>query len=656
MIWQARFIGVLWCCSVVAAYGQVETRFGYATNRYRWQADLNLNQTIPKGSIFLRNRFASEALVLGNTTTWRDENLTYFQLNRTIKPHLEALLINRTAFFSQNKVWSQEVLAGVQYQKNAAFRIAPLAGFAWDRRKGVVDLQGNQTLRLDHGPALGFRFGVSPVLDEGYRVDVLGEGDYQRIHPRQNHGVYVRTGFSRNKGVQNIQVRAKFATLRRDTYQEAIFANPTPEKRGEVIEAILSDTLEAGLNIQTPLSKNLSLVGSADFAANNRRIRTLQYPNDALLPNTNLNRQRLNGEAGLLYTQGNTRLRLAAQWGAETEARRLAAGFNLPASWGEQLRKTDFERGTFALNSQVLFPVSKSLQLQANVVSSILRHDTPTTNPDDRDEVFHNGEIRLVWHVSPSLSAQFQLLGTFYHTVYLKAERSIENNIQRSIRWRPSVRWQPTTQTRFLFTPEVRATYTVDDFELAGRLKNDQSARELRYDTTFEHRWPDESLLTFTADFSDLRLGRLLWANFAEIPFDTVRTYSGWARYRVGTTWTAEMGVRLFLRQDFNRNTTLFYNRWDENGAPLVGKDGKPVRGALSGSGWEVVRQLGPTSALVYPIGKGSSIRAEGWLQFQNIRQRLHQTLPDQADIRYAARHGTTRLFPHISLGVLWRW
>ncbi|HRK73785.1 MAG TPA: hypothetical protein PLL64_05885, partial [Rhodothermales bacterium] len=248
------------------------------------------------------------------------------------------------------------------------------------------------------------------------------------------------------------------------------------------------------------------------------------------------------------------------------------------------------------------------------------------------------------------------VLGTYYHTVYLKADRSIENNTQRSLRWRPAIRWQPTEQTRFTFSPEVRATYTVDDFELAGRLKNDQSARELRFDTTIEHRWPDESRLSLTSDFSDLRLGRLLWAAFAEIPFDTVQTYSGWARYRVGTTWTAEVGLRLFLRQDYNRNLTLYYNQWDGNGEPVLGIDGKPVRKALSGAGWEIIRQLGPTTALALPLGKGSSLRAEGWLQYQNIRQQLHQTLPDLPEVLHAARKGRTQLFPNISIGVLWRW
>ncbi|MBL7977174.1 MAG: hypothetical protein JNN12_02455 [Bacteroidetes Order II. Incertae sedis bacterium] len=651
-----RLLGLVWSCSLLVTNAQVETRFEHATNRYRWQADVNLRQAFPKGYFLLRNRFASEALVLGNTTAWRDENLTFFQLNRSLSPYVETVLLNRTALFSQNNVWSQEVLAGVQYQKNATWRVLPLMGFAWDRRQGIPDLQGIPILRLDSGPALGFRFEAVPVLEEGSTLNVSGEADYQKIQPRQNHGISVRTGFSRQKGAQAFQVRAKFATLRRDTYQEAVFQQQTPDVRGEMIEAILSDTLEAGLNFQTPISKHLAFIGSADFAANNRRIRIIQHPEEALSPNTNLNRQRLNGEVGVAYHQRNVRLRLAAQWGAEAEARRLAVGFNLPASWGEQLRKTNFERGTFALNTQIHLPVTSRLQLQANGASSILRHDTPETNPDDRDEVFHNGELRLVWQVAPSLMAQFQVLGTYYHTVYLKADRSIENNIQHSLRWRPTIRWLPADQTRITFSPEVRATYTVDDFELAGRLKNDQSARELRFDTTIEHRWSDESRLSLASDFSDLRLGRLLWAAFAEIPFDTVQTYSGWARYRVGTTWTAEVGVRLFLRQDYNQNLTLYYDQWDGNGEPTLGADGKPIRKALSGAGWEVIRQLGPTTAVVFPLGKGSSLHAEGWLQYQNIRQQFHQTLPDIPEVLHAARKGRTQLFPHISIGVLWRW
>ncbi|HCR48690.1 MAG TPA: hypothetical protein DIW24_03610, partial [Bacteroidetes bacterium] len=278
---QISLLGLVWWCSLLVVSAQFETQFEHATNRYRWQANVNLRQTFPKGSFLLHNRFASEALFLGNTTAWRDENLTIFQLNRTLSTHVETVLLNRTALFSQNKVWSQEVLAGLQYQKNANWQVLPLIGFAWDRRQGVPDLQGKPILRLDSGPALGFRFQAMPVLEEGNTLSISGEGDYQKIQPRQNHGISVRTGFNRQKGAKEFQIRVKFATLRRDTYQEAVFQLQTPDRRGEMVEAILSDTLETGLNFQTPISQHFSLIGSADFAANNRRIRIIQRPEAA---------------------------------------------------------------------------------------------------------------------------------------------------------------------------------------------------------------------------------------------------------------------------------------------------------------------------------------------------------------------------------------
>ncbi|HRK74169.1 MAG TPA: hypothetical protein PLL64_07830, partial [Rhodothermales bacterium] len=94
---QISLLGLVWWCSLLVVSAQFETQFEHATNRYRWQANVNLRQTFPKGSFLLHNRFASEALFLGNTTAWRDENLTIFQLNRTLSTHVETVLLNRTA-------------------------------------------------------------------------------------------------------------------------------------------------------------------------------------------------------------------------------------------------------------------------------------------------------------------------------------------------------------------------------------------------------------------------------------------------------------------------------------------------------------------------------------------------------------------------------
>lgn len=635
----------------------LQTRFDHAINRYKWQADFKGQWGIPKGQFRLQNTFNSEAFVLGqNTLIWRDENLTFWRLNRALSPKWAGLLRGKTAIFSQNKVFSQEILGGFSYEPHPSWRVEPALGFAWDRRTGASTL-GNP-LRLDRGWAAGFLAQYQPNLSEGSRLTLNGSGDFQQLTPRQHYLTGLKGQFERKMNGVEIQTQLRAATLRRETYQMATFLNPQPDQTGEVLEAILSDTLETALRFQAPLYKSLRWLGMASFSANDRKFRTTDAPEAALFFDTDLKRRKLNGEIGVEAQRKAFNARFTARWGVETEQRSLKNGASLAPSQaaikGDLLRKTDFDRSSFSLNGGVQSPLGPHFQIQVSGAANILRHNTPETNPDDRDEVFHNGDIRLIWLVHEHLQAAFQVLGTFYHTVYLKAERSAENNKQRSLRWRPSVRWQPVENTSFTFSPEVRATYTVEDFELAGRRKNDQSARELGYDAAFEHRSADARQFNAMFSYSDLRLGRLLWDRFAEIPFDTVQTVAAWARYRVGTTWQVELGLRLFHRADYDRSTTLRYDKVDADGKVVLDAAGKPLRESITRAGREKIRQFGPTVVLAYPFLDGSSVQVEGWLQFQNIRQVLYATnLPNAA--LEAAQKGSTRLIPNLKLEVTWR-
>jgi hypothetical protein len=639
----------------------LETQFDRGVNRYAWQAQLSVQQPFTKGQFSLRNRFNSEALTLGSSLVFRDENTLFWKAQRTLSSKLEAVLKGNTATFSQNRVFTQEVLGGVRYQPKPFLQVEPAIGFAWDRRtNGLESIANPSLLHLDSGVATALALRYAPSAQNGMSWLLESNNDVQFIAPRQNHLVQTHASFQRNniRGNQQAQfsVDMRYANLRRDTYQSAFFldALSTP---AEDIEAVTGDTLQTLIQSSIPLNKVLKLVSQGDFSMNNRTIRTLQAPQNALFFDTDLNRRKLNGEVGIEYQKGRTNARISSRFGAETEVRRLVNTDQLPdvqaAQKSDLLHRTDYDRGFFSLNGNVQMPLTKRTQISGNVSSNILHHDTPDTNPDDRDEVFHNGEMRFLVNFTEALALNLQALGTFYHTVYLKAERSAENNVQRSLRLRPAVRWKPSEDLRFTFTPEIRATYTTDDFELAGRLKNDQSARELSYDMLLERRWRNGTELKLDGTYSDLRLGRLLWAKFAEIPFDTVQTASAWVRLKTGTTWTAEWGVKLFQRSDFDRATTLRYNRLDANGNVAVDANGKPIQDALTRYGREIVRQFGPTCAFTLPLYHQSMIRADGWLQFQTIRQRLYGTLPDLPNIREALR-GTTRLIPNISLGVLW--
>jgi hypothetical protein len=206
--------------------------------------------------------------------------------------------------------------------------------------------------------------------------------------------------------------------------------------------------------------------------------------------------------------------------------------------------------------------------------------------------------------------------------------------------------------------PEVRATYTVDDFVLPGRRPTDQSAREVRVAGDAEHEVADGLRVRGAGSYSDLRLGRLLWDSFAEIPFDTLRTYSGWLRVQAQVTPTlfAETGVRLFIRSDFDRATTVRYERVDAEGRVLRDEAGQVLLTSITREGRQIIEQVGPTTAITWSLPGGSALRVDGWLYVQHTWQRLYGDLPDEAAgrIAAAARDGTRRVVPNLSVTARW--
>ncbi|NNE35226.1 MAG: hypothetical protein HKN13_08325, partial [Rhodothermales bacterium] len=287
---------------------------------------------------------------------------------------------------------------------------------------------------------------------------------------------------------------------------------------------------------------------------------------------------------------------------------------------------------------------------------NLLRHDTPELNPDDRDERFARGQLGLRSIVNEYLSADLQVFATQYETVYLKAIRSAENNVQRSLRLRPAFNWTPSAKTRVRVGTEIRATYTVDDFVLGGRRPRDQSARELQFELDGTHDFGDGVVARFSGEQSELRLGRFFEDSFSEIPFDTLQTTAGWVRIRVGGSAQAEIGLRVFQRRDFNQSTRVRYRRLDADGNPVIDSNGDPIIATIVKPGREKISQLGPTCSITWPVPRGASIRVEGWLTFQHVSRRLYGTLPESEanEIARAARAGTRTTIPNLALTMSW--
>lgn len=660
-------VAMLMMADGVAAQQTIETGFERDVNRYRWVAGAEWSQQIGRWHVDVANRFTSDAYILfSDRLSFRDENRLSWRLERGISGTLGAHARGRALWYSQSRVFSQEVYGGLRYSSGSQWWVEPVVGFAWDRRPGIAQ-GGEPPLRTDLGPAFGARAAWNPGSISEYEVSLSADGSWQVINPRRGRALRFDGTLSRVFDDVRISTNVGYSNYRRDAYQAVSFLNRTDpgDRLSETVEATASDTLLVAFETEAPLFRGIRLIGRTDFGANNRLIRTLRAPEDALYFDTAFNRRTVDGQIGLGYgTAGDTDFmaQVSFEAAAEVERRRLTNREDLPPAQAAQktnlLRQADYDEGMVALHAQTRAALGRFV-FDFDGSSSILRHDTPELNLDDRDELFHRGEVGAQMRITRYLNAEARLLGTYYHTVYLNAARSAENNVRRSVRLRPALVWTPSDWTRVRFGSEIRATYTVHDFVLPGRRAPDQSARELSYEADVEQRLAEGVSLFAEGSVSDLHLGRLMWDEFAEIPFDTLRTYSGWLRLQVRTRSgvVGVIGVRAFIRTDFDRATTVRYAVLGADGEVQLDDAGEVIRASVTRPGRSWIEQVGPTCSITWPIRGLSTLRIDGWLNVQNVWRRLYGDLPedDAARIRASGRRGETKIIPNLTMVATWR-
>jgi hypothetical protein len=635
---------------------QISSGFDRDLNRYRWSAEINLEQPVSAWDIRMANRYTSDAYLLtGNRLSLRDENRITWEGTRPLRQGLSLVTRGRGLWFEQGSgtrqayALNQEATFGVRFQTDWLM-VEPGAGAAWDQRPGIPGLDGLFPLRSDVGPAASLRFGMAPPPLDDYLLSAEGEFAMQAITPRHGRVIRVQGGAERTFEATRLVASVSYGSLRRDAYQAVSFLNRDRmgDRRAETIEATTSDTLMVGLAVESLLFGPFSLIGRTDVGVTQRSIRTHRAPSEALYYDSDQNRRLLRAEGGVQMDTDRFQASVTIRAGGEAERRELANRASLPpipaAQAAELLQQADFDRGTVLLRSRLRAAFSSAVVLTLDGTASILRHDTPVTNPDDRDEAYHTALASLILRPQSSVEVMVNAFGSYHHTVYLNALRSAENNRQRSLRVRPIVRWQAAPGTRIDLATELRATYTVADFVLPGRRPNDQSAREMRYDLSVDHQLAPGLAVAAMAAHSDLRLGRLIWERFAEIPFDTLRTYSGWLRIRTTGTIASEVGFRIYARSDYERAMTVNYAT-DHNSARTVTRAGR-----------EWVIQTGPTCSVRWNMSDRGVLRLDGWLNTQNIRRRLYGELPedDAFLIRDAARSFDRRVVPNLSLTAGW--
>jgi len=243
----------------------------------------------------------------------------------------------------------------------------------------------------------------------------------------------------------------------------------------------------------------------------------------------------------------------------------------------------------FKLGSNIFYNLSRSNRLELSAISSILKYDTQSEdNFDDRDEL---NFIVYLSHRYDNLD-NFSLINSvdlnMYHTVYVFAAKSSNNNWNRVLRFTTYNVLTPFEFLRTVNSFSVLANYTVYDFEDLISTVRSYSLRQFHFRDSTNFRFAEDFGLSLYGELRLYERGELNWRAFSLRPinyfedkiinpelnyfFNKFITISGGFRFFEQKRYNFTDGVKTFdtyvrtygpvarLRMGLNKNSLIEIN------------------------------------------------------------------------------------------------
>lgn len=257
---------------------------------------------------------------------------------------------------------------------------------------------------------------------------------------------------------------------------------------------------------------------------------------------------------------------------------------------------------TNALSGQVSLHFGETT-LEMTGLASLFRYDTPSTlNYDDRDQLTNTLALDLSHRFTPEFSAGFGIEADLIHLVYIKSQRSANNNRNYIYRFFPTVNYigsRVRSSNRF----EVLANYTVYDYEAFSQVHS-FSFRQVSFLDSTNIKMTSRLSLFFLTHVKLYTRGELYWSSFSEYPLNYFVDQTFWLTlsYSSGAfTYGAGYKYLSLTQYDYVTATSKQFSSEITNSGPTAFFSARFSRLELRLDGWyQVSRQL-LHNQIVYP-------------------------------------------------------
>ncbi len=615
-----------------------ETHFNRQLDAMRWQYRGAIDVEYQQFRLYLDNEYRSRLFLSdGQARNIQDENQLRLELRQWFHNSWSVTGEVQSYSFTTTNLRQETGLAGITYQPHNEIELSLLGGIMSDRRSD----------KLDQGWSGLLRARTRPIRTGDFLIHPTAEAHFADISPRQYATYRLHTDSEYRFEDFLMRGDLSLSSGTRESYQPSSFFN-----RGltNIIESIRSDTTAFDLQVRVPVSEAFGLQIDVFTLSNVRSVQSRPVAGEIeeTIYDTRTQRRELTLRTLADYAFRRNRIAVGMNLSYINRGSRLINTEGLPEDQvvrrNEILRNSNFDQSRIELFTQNRLRLSDRNELLVFAQTGILRYDTPDINQDDRDELNYQILITNRHVFSPYFDVSLRAGGEATHYVYLSGARSIENNWRRTIRLAPAVRWLPHDRLELRSTFLVRANYTVEDFQLEGRPKNDQSSREYAFRTDAAIDVADGWQLALSGARSELRIGRLFWDTFQETPTDTLITYDSEAMvYHQTGPHRIGLGARLFLRRDFLPQASITADVTDEHGTRQVTR---------TAPGRQLTTQYGPSVDINLRFLSGNRLIISGWMQRQEVRRRLYLTYPEDLApaFRREERRSRTRTYPNLEI------
>jgi len=578
----------------------IATRFERNVHTYLWNG-LITYAVADSDFLFSLSDYVTSSLIRRQFRSFRDEQNFSFTATKKLSTNFSAATEGQSFILSDNQTLGasnagiHSGVVGIQFRPLEHVSLTPLVGMRYDK-------QG-----IHHDDGINYRLYalVDAMEVSNYKTALRGHLNYADLGARtfKNNGatLNIATTFA-PESADSLQIR--WLSNRNDFYIPAdssvirgfgVTSNirsRTEDVRG--ISNALHYHIGSGFAMQFTMEMESRIVNNA-----------FRYQNvsdvNAILFNTSVQELLLSGGLSLRYASSSAAATIGILLGERDERHQLhrIAGVDnfVQDIRARQESKLDNTAVRSTLYVDIVSEVSPTDRISFSGSFGVLQYDTPDSlNTDDRDDLLANVMLREQHWFSHALSATVTAEATLAHTVYLKRDKSANNNWNRIFRLSPEVRYTPSPSLTMYNAFEVLANYTVFDFESNIPSVKSYSYRQVAFLDSTSYDMTERIGVDVFAYVRIFERGELRWKEFAERPLQRFEefTFSPQVRYTYGDRWMFAAGFRSFAQKRFRyvNNTRQFESTF------------------LS---------AGPTTHVRITVSKHSFVEIRGWKEFQRL-------------------------------------